>query len=661
MTEPFLKTPLSLYRTGIISVIGHNLVTVYNALRCYIFRSQTQGTLSIQKLTQEGHLVAEVSQGKLARILGMKRQTVNKLLQQLSVLGWIQYDSLEIHRVCTYVLGYWNELNDKKEEIFYSDLYLKDLEENIERAIKNRRIQLPLYNKNEHTANENYQEEEFKFRLSYISNYIASTGKNLISSILKNKNVTVFSIAKPTQRVLKNSDFLQKIYSVGAATKTTCAPKVTAACTPRDTNPVPQGDLSLYPSGNTEYITLKEKNREEKKNKDIDHTIHNIILDKLDLDVGSLFIEMYDQKIATIKSNLETEILAVSDSKYVPEINEGQGFKNELADFNVKVIDRIEKNTTLDTEKISAPVSYVPLFSGLSGNNRSSQVGFSILASDEFYTKEGFNKIIYGSNSPVIEPKKEVELVEEVVDETPLELRRTPEAQAEANKWATMHVANNQTLYAQWRGETDFPKSPNKFKKTELTSEFDEFFEDHEEGEVSDVDAPDEENIRPDLLAEYFEHEKVEIAPKKKEYRTEEEIKSHWLKLYAKNFPELGEYNWTKKDTALIARLANFYRTNGGLGCVFNYVSFIFHMWNYLVNHFDFKFKSPSVSEVSGELHNYLFKHMFKIQKHRKYAEECEAKFKAHGSLPFEDICNYEEALKDLQNLGVTTWTNKIS
>ena len=260
MSELFLKTPLSIYRSGITAVIGNNLITLYHAIKCYIFRVTDQGSWGMRKLASEGYLVAEIGQGKLGKLLGMKRQTVNKIMQQLEALGWVRYDTLDVHRVCTYILGTWKLNSDgKREEAFYADKFMEDLDVNLNKALADNNKQNSLIKQGERDGDATFKEEEHRFRLTYISDYILNRGKKLMQQMYAAQPVVCFTPEKMEIQANKQQSFMGALRSIASL-----VPQAGHTSAPSGTPTVTLGEQGVLPEGNTEYKrerVLKNKNK----------------------------------------------------------------------------------------------------------------------------------------------------------------------------------------------------------------------------------------------------------------------------------------------------------------------------------------------------------------------------------------------------------------
>ncbi len=270
MTELFIKSPLALYRSGIVSVLGQNVVTLYNAIKCYVFRATDVGTLGLRKLAADGYLVAEIGQGKLAKLLGMKRQTVNKLLQQLEIIGWIKYDVLDVHRVCTYILGTWQLKTDgKREETHYADMFVGDMEMGLKEALAAREKQLPLHLRGQRGDDSTFREAEFDFRISFISNYVLNRGKQLVAKEYDKHPVMCFTPDKDIKQAKKNVAFIEALNSVGVV-----ASRATALCALRAPAGVPTQDVYLCPERYTEIDNSSLEKEKDKKSLERESELH---------------------------------------------------------------------------------------------------------------------------------------------------------------------------------------------------------------------------------------------------------------------------------------------------------------------------------------------------------------------------------------------------
>lgn len=263
-TEQYIKVPLAMYRSGISAVLGHNLIMLYNALKCYIYRDLDSGSISLKRLSGDRYLVAEVSQVKLSRLLGMKRQTVNKLLQQLEKIGWIHYKSLEFHRICTYVLGTWKITQEgKREEIFFADTFIYDLENRINEALVQREKKIALDPLLRKVNNNTDREEETEFRLQFVASYIPSIGKDLMDKEYSKNPVLCFDPVETSTEEI--SAILRTPYSQIMNSKDTVV----------DTSKVPiiepVGTQPLLPESNTKYLRSSKKEDQRTKEDNIDH------------------------------------------------------------------------------------------------------------------------------------------------------------------------------------------------------------------------------------------------------------------------------------------------------------------------------------------------------------------------------------------------------
>lgn len=137
--EQFVKIPMNLFKTGIVGHYGMSSLMVYYMIKSYIFRDEDTQSLAYQNAKNmylNGFLAAEISQEKIALSLGLKRQTVNKILQELERLRWIQKRLVSgFMGVSTYVLGIYSvDEMGKKTEHFYLDKFLSVIETSIKKA-----------------------------------------------------------------------------------------------------------------------------------------------------------------------------------------------------------------------------------------------------------------------------------------------------------------------------------------------------------------------------------------------------------------------------------------------------------------------------------------------------------------------------------------------
>lgn len=77
------------YRLFLPALLGHQVLTVYDALRSCIWRQDTYGPENLMERAQRGYLAAQVPQKHLGMMTGVARQRVNMHLKRLERMGWV--------------------------------------------------------------------------------------------------------------------------------------------------------------------------------------------------------------------------------------------------------------------------------------------------------------------------------------------------------------------------------------------------------------------------------------------------------------------------------------------------------------------------------------------------------------------------------------------
>lgn len=139
--EYFLIKHFSFIDAGIPAAMGDRTISVYETLRRFVWRSKHTGS----KLNKENFtgkkLAAQVSQKKLATLLGLSRPTILKALKVLHECRWIEIEKSENPTdTVVYVLGEWVESSKKlRSEMMYADAICMDLMEYLKGIAAERR------------------------------------------------------------------------------------------------------------------------------------------------------------------------------------------------------------------------------------------------------------------------------------------------------------------------------------------------------------------------------------------------------------------------------------------------------------------------------------------------------------------------------------------
>lgn len=122
--KPFVPVPFDIFSLGVAAVVHPRTLIVYLTLRRFIWRSVTTGNVTVQGLVLNGHLVARISQRRLARLVGLRRrQGVLPHLKKLVELGWVRKKPIYGGGLA-YIVG---ERRDDHQAFFVDD-WLRPLE-----------------------------------------------------------------------------------------------------------------------------------------------------------------------------------------------------------------------------------------------------------------------------------------------------------------------------------------------------------------------------------------------------------------------------------------------------------------------------------------------------------------------------------------------------
>jgi len=144
----FIRKDFILYDSCIQTVLGPQLLFVYEWLRRFVRRSEDE-VPQVRKLRAGNKVVARVGQTKLAQLAGYAhRQNITKALHMLGKLGWIQVVPSDTNSVCCYILGeYVKDGAGGKHEVYYADALVQEL---IDWLLGQHRAEFPSqYKKNE--------------------------------------------------------------------------------------------------------------------------------------------------------------------------------------------------------------------------------------------------------------------------------------------------------------------------------------------------------------------------------------------------------------------------------------------------------------------------------------------------------------------------------
>ena len=122
-SENHIRIDFGVIDLGVHAAVGDRTLWVYTVLRRYIWRSKKSGPLPLRQAYAEGRLVAKVSQGSIAKHLGIGRDTVNRAIGILEEMAWIEkaHGAHEGNDEVLYVLG---EVVDQKGG--YNEVYTAD-------------------------------------------------------------------------------------------------------------------------------------------------------------------------------------------------------------------------------------------------------------------------------------------------------------------------------------------------------------------------------------------------------------------------------------------------------------------------------------------------------------------------------------------------------
>jgi len=191
----FVKVPLSMFRAGLFGAFERDIISIYLTLKSFVHRGNdhSQGSVTARRLNRDGFVISEISQSKLASLLGMRRQTINIYLKRLNELGWIRYDVLGYNKICTYVLGNWKTIDGNRVEEYLADIWCDTLHDSLQELEFQHEIQMSVptvadrvggFKKSEEFAQQLIRKNE------YIKQYSDGLGQQIISAKLKEKPLT---------------------------------------------------------------------------------------------------------------------------------------------------------------------------------------------------------------------------------------------------------------------------------------------------------------------------------------------------------------------------------------------------------------------------------------------------------------------------------------
>jgi len=133
-SEHFILKDFAFYDAMIMPVLGLRTIAVYEVLRRHIWRSLKRGSLRSKKAFREGRLCTTVSRRKVAHMTGMSIRGVQRALNKLRVLGWIQAKNGKgTGETLLAQLGY---RDSNGSEVFYADGSLRELWIGLERLVE---------------------------------------------------------------------------------------------------------------------------------------------------------------------------------------------------------------------------------------------------------------------------------------------------------------------------------------------------------------------------------------------------------------------------------------------------------------------------------------------------------------------------------------------
>lgn len=138
MTYPryYIRVPFAFEDACVPQVIGELEIRVFNLIRRYVWRGRS-GSQQAQELKREGRIYARISQAKLAEYTGRSRETVNRALSKLKVLGWLEVIPSKSPGPAFIVVGERIEDSQgRKHEALYFDAWMEDLWDHLEREAR---------------------------------------------------------------------------------------------------------------------------------------------------------------------------------------------------------------------------------------------------------------------------------------------------------------------------------------------------------------------------------------------------------------------------------------------------------------------------------------------------------------------------------------------
>lgn len=114
--DQFVPIGHKVFDACVIGTLGIIPVSVYLALRRYIWRDAEIGSRDMRQMVLEGKLASSIVQANLALSLGISRWSVNRAISKLVRLGWVAVQDVP-GRVPRYILG---EIEEDRQGRTYS-------------------------------------------------------------------------------------------------------------------------------------------------------------------------------------------------------------------------------------------------------------------------------------------------------------------------------------------------------------------------------------------------------------------------------------------------------------------------------------------------------------------------------------------------------------
>jgi len=122
-SENYIRLDFGVIDLGVHTAVGDRTLWVYTVLRRYVWRSTSSGPDALRRAYAKGKLIAKVSQGVIAKHLGIGRDTVNRAISTLEEMAWIEKTQGEHDGSdeLVYILGEVVEQGGGYHEVFTAD------------------------------------------------------------------------------------------------------------------------------------------------------------------------------------------------------------------------------------------------------------------------------------------------------------------------------------------------------------------------------------------------------------------------------------------------------------------------------------------------------------------------------------------------------------